>query len=543
MRICTRMNIKVEKNIPLISFGINLILFLLVIFTLKPLINTWDDAVIMYSFSGSFDTSPTELVDYSWGWHFILGLLVKNLFILIPNLNWYTLLLLILNWVSSSLILIYFLNSYRILNACLYFAIFFLVFETTLILSLNFTSTSIILAIASNILLIENFYRSNSRKTTLIIPFTLLIISGLLRFHTWVLVEIILGISVFYFQRKKVGHYIALKFVLLILIGLFFIAHQYYYKSKIPGWEQKEKISQILFSHYNAPKIEKQNREIFKDSIEYDFFYNSFFYDNQIFSGTRLKEITTSLTRARKISNPEDIKTLYWVFINGRLYFLTLAIPLFFLIAERKWYLLKRILPFLILSFILYCYLFFFWKVTESIFLGLIITNWLVIFVFSTKEKIIISRLSRLIFTPLIFFCMLWGFTRVYKIHIGNIEKYNKWICYYTDLKRNRSFIHVSITSESPIDYISILDNPIDFPIPNFISLLHFNVTVYEKKKEQLGLKNVTEDLLSRSDLVLTGPEIFSLKSYYLKKYQKNVELVTDSIQYKCANVYRIVLK
>src|SRR6478752_8189741 len=144
------MNIAIEKNKAAASFGINLILFLLIIICLKPLLNTWDDAFIMYSFSGGFGIPPTELVDYSWGWHFLLGLIVKNLFILIPYINWYSVLLLSIHWVSSSLILIFFLNTFRLLNALLYFAIFFVIFETTLVLSLNFTSTSIIIAIAAN---------------------------------------------------------------------------------------------------------------------------------------------------------------------------------------------------------------------------------------------------------------------------------------------------------------------------------------------------------------------------------------------------------
>lgn len=537
------MNIKIGKNIPLVCFGINLILISIIIVFFKPLINTWDDVIIMYSFSGGFDTPPTELVDYNWVWHFLLGLIIKNLFILVPTFNWYTALLIFFHWVSSSLILIFFLKAFRPINAVLYFAIFFLIFETTLLLSLNFTNTSIILAIAANVILIDKLYSNDFKKTALILPFILIALSGLLRFHTWIFVEIILCLIIFYFQRKKAGIYIALKLILLIFIVLLFTAHKYYYKLKVPGWEQKENISQIFYSHYNSPKNGIHKNDLFKDSIEYEFFYNSFLYDTLMLSSTRLKAIATGLSRVRKFSNPEDKEKIYWSFINGRLYFIILLLPLIILIIERKWILFKKVLPFLCLSLLLYIYLLLFRKITEPIFMGFITANWLIYFLFLSRENIIISRLSKVIFTPLVILSLVWGGIRLYKINLENIKKYNDWICFYDDLKRNSSLIHVAVSSESPIDYFSILDNPVEFPINNFLSFSHFNITVYEEKKKRFGMKNVTDDFIRRSDIVLTGPKISSLKLYYRNKYFKNVDLVKDSVHYNCANVYRVVSK
>src|ERR1700741_5500831 len=86
------------------SFGINIVLFLAVIIFLKPVFNSGDDGFLMYCFSGSFGAPPTELVDYSWGWHFILGIPLKNLFALFPVINWYSSCRRVLHGGSCSLI-------------------------------------------------------------------------------------------------------------------------------------------------------------------------------------------------------------------------------------------------------------------------------------------------------------------------------------------------------------------------------------------------------------------------------------------------------
>ncbi len=537
------MNMKFGKKAPLISFGLNFILILLVILFLKPLLNSGDDAYLMYSLSGAFGVPPTELLDYSWGWHIFLGLPLKFLFILSPGINWYSIFLLTIHWISTSIIFLFFLKSFRLSHGLIFFSAYFIFFEATLLLSLNFSSSSIILAIAANILLIDKLNSKNLNKTSLLLPLGLLCCSGLLRFHTWAFVEVLMGIFIFFLPLKKGVYYIVFKSMLLIILVSSFIGHQHYYERNIMGWEEKEEISKILYSHYNSPQTDKPDPAVFKDSIEYDFFYNSFFYDNQILNSNRLKAITLGLKRVRNLSNQEDTLTLYWNFINGRLYFLTILLPLCFFIIKRKWDLLKKILPFLFLSFSLYCYLFFYLKITQPIFLGFIITNWLIIFLFSKNESFKSSKFSTSIFTLLSFICLVWGIIRIYKINIENGEKYNDWICYYDDLKRNSSTLHIAVNAELPIDNFYILDNPLRFSIHNFISISHFNKTVFEEKKKQFGLKNVMEDIINRSDIVLFGPKMNSLPRYYQKKFNRIPKLISDSTHYKCGNAYKVVDK
>lgn len=532
-----------QNSKALFSFGVNLLLLLCVLFFLKPLFNSGDDTLIMYSFSGGFGVPPTELVDYSWGWHFLLGLSLKELFTVYPYINWYSVLLLSIHWFSCSLIFLYFLRSFRLLNALIFYAMFFVFFEITLLLSLNFTNTSIICAIAANVMVIEKLTRSGFNKSTLIVPFALLFVSGILRFHAWAFVEAVFVLFILFLQRKRSWTYVIFKGGLLIIIGLLYIVHQNYYKRKIPGWPQKERVSQLLISYYNGPRSERKYQGVFKDSIEAEFFYNSFFYDTLVLTEQRLKDIIPDLRGVRRLSSPVEKETIYWTFMNARLYLLALALPLFFLVFERRWNVLKKVLPFLVWSLLLYVYLYVFSKITEAVFMGFVIMNWLIFFLFSASNQSPVSKVTRAIFIPLFAFCFVWGFMRIYKINSANIENYSKWVCYRNELKRNSSTIHVTSSPDSHINYLSITDAPIKFSLTNFISVSQFAKTVYDEKKKELGLRNILEDMLSRSDLALTGPKLSSLKEYYLRKYRKEVALVDDSLHYRCAEVYKVVLK
>src|ERR1700693_6095034 len=124
-----------------LCLGVNFLFFLFVLVCLKPLLSSTDDAFLMYSFSGAFGTHPTELVDYSWGWHFLFGLLIKELFINFPFFNWYTFFLLLVHFLSCLLIFNFLLKVLKPLVALLAYAFFLSFFEIPLILSLNFTNT------------------------------------------------------------------------------------------------------------------------------------------------------------------------------------------------------------------------------------------------------------------------------------------------------------------------------------------------------------------------------------------------------------------
>src|SRR4029078_3716933 len=100
------------KRIFALCLVVNLLLFFFVLFCFKPLYNSGDDAVLMYSFSGSFGIPPTELVDYSWRCLFLLALLIKRFLFAVPSFNWYSFFLLAIHFLSCVLVLDFFLRMF-----------------------------------------------------------------------------------------------------------------------------------------------------------------------------------------------------------------------------------------------------------------------------------------------------------------------------------------------------------------------------------------------------------------------------------------------
>ena len=316
-----------------LCLGVNFLLFLFVSTFLKPLLNSGDDAFLMYSFSGAFGTHPTELVDYSWGWHFLFGLVIKELFLNFPSFNWYTFFLLTLHFLSCVLILNFFLKAFKVSFALLMYAFFVTFFEVTFLLSLNFTNTSILCATVGNVLLIEIFFRKSFTLSSLILPFLMLLTSALLRFHSWIFAELIFALFIFFLPRKKSVFYLAFKAALLALIVCLFWIHQQYYNKKIPGWRHQQYISQTLNDFYNSPH-RKEN--IFKDSVEEQFFKYGFFYDSDFVNYARLKTIARQSKTVRSLSSPDDRQKIYWTFVNNRIYILCFVVMFFYLFAKKN---------------------------------------------------------------------------------------------------------------------------------------------------------------------------------------------------------------
>jgi len=133
-------------------------------------------------------------------------------------------------------------------------------------------------------------------------------------------------------------------------------------------------------------------------------------------------------------------------------------------------------------------------------------------------------------------------FVLIYKMNAGNIKRYSRWQCYFDDLKRNASVIHIASDNNFPIGDFSVTDNPDDFKITNYVYMQSIRTTSYEKR-QQLGLKNITESILRRPEISIVGTKLHMLPEYYLRRYGVSVTLVDDTLHYRCAHVYKVVLK
>src|ERR1700730_5022605 len=89
----------------IISFVACFTLFFLILFVGSPIYNSGDDVYLLYLLDGGFGGGPTNLLHYSSGLHPWLGWVIKTLFTMVPGINWYSVLLYLLHFISCWILL------------------------------------------------------------------------------------------------------------------------------------------------------------------------------------------------------------------------------------------------------------------------------------------------------------------------------------------------------------------------------------------------------------------------------------------------------
>ena len=116
------------------SFLIVFLSFVPVCLFLFPIFNSGDDVFLLYTLAGGYGEAPTNLLHYNHVWHPLLGWVMKSLFESIPFVNWYTVLLMGLQFVSSIIFLFYLFRIFRFGTALILYLIFFYFIELSLFL-------------------------------------------------------------------------------------------------------------------------------------------------------------------------------------------------------------------------------------------------------------------------------------------------------------------------------------------------------------------------------------------------------------------------
>ena len=146
---------KKDSSVIIIAVFLNLLVFAFILICTKPIYDTNEDVYILYLLSGSFGFAPTELLHYNYGLHPLLGWILKNLFLLDNNINWYAITLLFFHFVACTIICSQILlhnSKFYFISACLAILI---IFECRFMLNLNFTNTALVTGCSGLVLLVR----------------------------------------------------------------------------------------------------------------------------------------------------------------------------------------------------------------------------------------------------------------------------------------------------------------------------------------------------------------------------------------------------
>lgn len=218
----------IYKNIlrgGLITTLLYLLAFL--IFTIRYATN--DDVFLNFYSSGVLNGSPTELLVY---YHFILGLILKYLYIVFPYVNWYSALLLFVHFSSSWYInynIIKLGNNLR--SSIVFILLLFFSLDIFLIIKLQYTSTAMKAASVGFLSLFMSSYAGiKMSKSRFIIVGYFLVVAYFIRSQA-LLGIILISLPVFgylFLQSRDIKIIISYFFIALFIIAAKFTQNIYY---------------------------------------------------------------------------------------------------------------------------------------------------------------------------------------------------------------------------------------------------------------------------------------------------------------------------
>lgn len=530
-------NNKLKKNTLLFSLLGTAILLSLFTGITTPLLNSGDDAFMMYTLSGGFGEAPTNLLHYNHLWHPWLGGLVSNLFSAIPEVNWYSIALLVYHWLGLTAVLYVMLRMLKLSSAILLFLTLFIFIEARLLLSLNLTGAAFVSGSGAVLLLTYLVKQQRITNWLTVFAILLLLLAGLLRLHVILLVIFLFLPLLFFRVSKKQVVQVATIFFLsgAILYGLNKFQEKYYTKH-IQGWKKQEEFRQGLFYAYNRPIKENIPANVFADSTEKELFFSAFLYDSVKFTPKRVREISKNITRERWLDEKEDKLSLYWFFIELRIYFLLFGFFIGFLFLSKQRKQLRYWLLPALAVLLIYTYLFIFLKMTATIHLGLLFILWIQfsITIPGTTTFFTSGKEPLFVLSGVFLLLLAWMFIRLYKENIANKDRQQKFRCVMKELHQQKDKLFIATDDSFPLGYFYIWDVPAQYPVTNLLYKDRLLTHMYPQTLSRYGIKDLNKALSGDERILLLGAKLLSLENMVIGKK------LSESIPaFKCMEVRR----
>ncbi len=510
---------------------ISTILYLLTILIFTIRFATNDDVFLNFYSSGALNGSPTELLVY---YHFILGLLIKYLFILFPYINWYSSLLIFVHFISS-----WFMN-YNILKwgnnlrtSLVLILLLFLSIDIFLIIKLQYTSTAMKAATVGILALFMNYYSEQKIGIFKLLLLTfLLVVSFFIRSQALYGV-ILISIPVFaflYFQKRNnriIISYISI--ALFIFAGRF--SQEYYYMKKTS--------KDNLFEYVAAQEVLQNDPLIVKE--EYlnqvgwslnDFYLmnkNWFFVDPEKYTPENFSALSQSLYKPNSLNIvlKEFIKGIFnykrYLFMGG------IFLILILILSNNK-----------IRSYILICtggligiyfYLAMFKRMNERVIVPLFFFTLLLcvyLYLWENYRINLPDKRKALIKTTLILLLIIGSTYQIYALKITNqkaedlrADFYNA----YDDLVSLNEYIVIIPGGAFPYEGYPLFVSPNRFILNNLVPTSWTAQTPpFNLVKEYHNLSNLTLDIVEKDHILLHGIDTTYFKLFVKENYDINIE-------------------
>lgn len=532
--------------IPVIIISINLIFFILcnIIFNFRY--ETVDDFLIMKIISKLDGTYSF----YSIHIHPILSYLIMLLYKTGINLNFYTIFLLTLQFISFSTIGIILLNKNKKIGIICYIFIILTIYIRMLVI-INYTSVAAITILAGIICLM--YYSENNNKKSKIQGIILVLIGTMLRWNSCIIVLPFYFIYVVYYTIKNKNYKnVKLFSIILGIIMLIYISNFIIYKLN-PVYEKYTKFNNIrtyLFD-FNIVDYEK-NKEVFDKSnwsyTDWELFYTYSFADEKFYTTENLYNLKENLDNNLDIQINKIIST-FFVLINSTvnqldifLLFIGFCIFLFIQLTNKNnrlitiGYFVIHILINYILAYTKPMY-----RVLVPLYATTFVLNSYILTQINYKDikKSLINNILTILTLYVSVIYLLINIKLIYRTRKQyNKENYTtvKEIIEYTNEHKENAYIYSNILGNASLSY-SIYEKLPDDMLSNLRAMGDWDIynQEYYDFKTRYNLDNIIEDLYKKDNLyIITGDvagannklyinNISTIQQYIKEHYNKNV--------------------
>lgn len=505
----------------------------MILYWLTPSYQAQEEIAIQYRLTGADGYDPSYLSHLNYGFHYWISYIIYRGYQQFPDLNWYSILLIVSQFLAVTIIIWSINLSCGIRKGSVVVISYLLFIATPLILDLNLTGTSIQVAIAGIVLLFTSINNKLSR-TTIFESLFLIVLSGLLRFHTLVLILLVFTpyFLLFHERNKSMKAVLAL-LSCFILTALLFYIHADHYKNNIYNWEISEQFRNSFFQITNHP-IDWKNENL-KSTQTLQALRSGIIWDTQLISTQKLKFAFEEAYNPRTNANESNRITFYWLLKNNQaLITLTSSTLLIFFFYVRK--LMARILPAVFLSMLLLLVLWIWFKLTNEIILG--ITGCYLIACSLYIMPFLEFRGDRYIMKSfligLYLLLLAWGVRLILKKDISNKDKITSWKKIQHEIESNAEKTIILLDNLINIRAYSIWESPREMPLHNVIDRHRIFFSQFEEVKR---LKRAIEpgspfDL--RKEFLFAGDSAHLLKSTYNHIYFSEPLSEFKSMRVRC---------
>lgn len=522
-------------------FGIavlyNVLLFSLLFAFSTPIFNSGDDAFCLYLLGGGFNTAPTELVHFNHALHPFLTIPIKHLFIINPNVNWYSWLLISSHFLAYTIILFFIVSKKSIKNGLLIYSLIFWVFECPFLLAPTFTNTSIALTCAALVVLVSTVLETSFCRNRYVIAIFLLGFASLFRIHSIIpFVGIALPFLFSPFGMKNLIRVCGCLTLSLLLIVILNQIHQSYYKQHVPNWTKQEQYRQHLYRIFNFHSLHEVPTQKWK--TEQELIKYALTIDTVYLSSEKLSKMQKDLLQDRDIiASTFSIGPLKWFIINNRILFTTVFL-FGYLYAFKKKYILTCLFSFALMVGGMGCLLFYL-KLQAYIILGCLSLFSTLVY-FSSPPRNNNHNIIKLAGAS---FLLFWALVRIYKTNVQSKIKNSLFISATNEIIKVPEKLFLVSDNSFPLDYISIFDTPKKYPLKNIILADHHFTGLDNLILHQFNIKSV-RDIPHSDNILLWGKPVPALVEYYLKTTGERISFSPPLENFKYGEVRRIeVLK